>query len=452
MENRLNEIDLLRGLAVIGMIFSGILPFNGSLPAWMYHAQVPPPKHIFDPAIPGLTWVDLVFPFFLFSMGAVIPAIIPANLEKIGIKNTFFQLFKRFVLLLSLAVISFNFAPLRNIGAENMADLAGIATYAALFLIFCLFPGILPARSFSLKISGVFLLFGLLYIKNVFWGGLNIQNNDSILRVLANVYIVGAILWYVSKDNETLRIGFIFLIVSAYLGDMETGYMQDFWRWQDPWNLISPYLLKYLVLFLLGTMAGDWLIKKVFIFQKLTFQWDYFILSLLITFCILTGLFQRNLSLTLMSVVLGLSFFYYRQKLKNESESVKSKLFYAGIFILFCGLLMEPFQGGVKKDPSTLSYFFITGGLAFILIYAFMYMNTSKLDHYVNPVKSLGKNALMAYFISGFFIVPLFNLSGFSAVLGLSPHLLVLKAFLVTFLSGAMVHYLTKKGFFWKIG
>ena len=44
MQNRLNEIDLLRGFAVIGMVFSGILPFNGALPAWMYHAQVPPPK------------------------------------------------------------------------------------------------------------------------------------------------------------------------------------------------------------------------------------------------------------------------------------------------------------------------------------------------------------------------------------------------------------------------
>jgi predicted acyltransferase len=101
MQNRLNEIDLLRGFAVIGMVFSGILPFNGALPAWMYHAQVPPPKHIFDPTLAGLTWVDLVFPFFLFSMGAVIPAVLPQTIEKEGIKNTFLQFFKRFLLLLA---------------------------------------------------------------------------------------------------------------------------------------------------------------------------------------------------------------------------------------------------------------------------------------------------------------------------------------------------------------
>jgi hypothetical protein len=288
-------------------------------------------------------------------------------------------------------------------------------------------------------------------MKNVYWGGLNIQNNDSILRVLANVYFVGAILWFASKDNETLRIGFIFLILSAYLGDIEMGYMQDFWRWQDPWHLISPYLLKYLILFLLGTIAGDWLMKREFIFQKPAFQWDYFILSMVVTICILSGLFQRNIAFTLLSGILALSFFYYRQKLKKELGSGKSKLFYAGIFILFCGLLMEPFQGGVKKDPSTLSYFFITGGLAFIWVFSFGNMNTSKLDLYFSPIKSLGKNALMAYFIAGFLIIPFFNLSGMSDIFGQATLFLVIKAVLVTFLSGAIVHYLTKKGFFWKI-
>lgn len=29
----------------------------------MSHAQTPPPDHIFNPEIPGITWVDLVFPF-----------------------------------------------------------------------------------------------------------------------------------------------------------------------------------------------------------------------------------------------------------------------------------------------------------------------------------------------------------------------------------------------------
>jgi predicted acyltransferase len=451
MQNRLNEIDLLRGFAVIGMVFSGILPFNGALPAWMYHAQVPPPNHIFDPTLAGLTWVDLVFPFFLFSMGAVIPAVLPQTIEKEGIINTFLQLFKRFLLLLALAVFSFNFAPLRNIGAGDVSDIVGLAAYASLFLVFFKHPDWLPRRTLSLKVSGLFLLLGLLYMKMIFWGGLDIKNNDSILRVLANVYFVGALLWYASKENELLRVGFIFMVLAAYLGDMDGGYMQNFWRWQDPWHLVSPYLLKYLIIFLLGTLAGDWLLKKENLVEKISFQWDYFILSIALTFSVLVGLFNRSLELTLLSCLLAFSFFYYRQKWKKKGSTDKNKIFYVGIFILFCGLFMEPFQGGVKKDPSTLSYFFISSGIAFIWVHAFMKMEKSKLSVFFHPLQSIGKNALMAYFMAGFLLMPLFNISGLGDIFGQSTLFLLFRAFIVTIVLGAIVQYCTKRGLFWKI-
>jgi hypothetical protein len=122
-----------------------------------------------------------------------------------------------------------------------------------------------------------------------------------------------------------------------------------------------------------------------------------------------------------------------------------------GILILLGGLFMEPFQGGAKKDPSTLSYFFITAGIAFIWVFSLIHANTGKQALFLSPVKSLGKNALMAYFIAGFLIMPLLNLSGLTAILGSSTYLLVLKALLVTGLSAAFVHFLTLKGLFWKL-
>jgi predicted acyltransferase len=67
MKQRLESLDALRGFAILTMVLSGSIAFGGVLPGWMYHAQVPPPKHVFDPTHPGITWVDLVFPFFLFS-------------------------------------------------------------------------------------------------------------------------------------------------------------------------------------------------------------------------------------------------------------------------------------------------------------------------------------------------------------------------------------------------
>ena len=69
---RAHSLDALRGYAIMTMILAATEAF-GILPAWMYHAQEPPPTHVFNPHIYGITWVDLIFPFFLFSMGAAIP-------------------------------------------------------------------------------------------------------------------------------------------------------------------------------------------------------------------------------------------------------------------------------------------------------------------------------------------------------------------------------------------
>ena len=65
-------IDALRGYAIITMVLSATV-MGGILPGWMYHCQEPPPTHAYDAAIAGVTWVDLVFPAFLFAMGAALP-------------------------------------------------------------------------------------------------------------------------------------------------------------------------------------------------------------------------------------------------------------------------------------------------------------------------------------------------------------------------------------------
>lgn len=74
-------LDALRGMSILLMVLSGSIAFGDVLPAWMYHAQVPPPDRVFKPDIPGITWVDLVFPFFLFSIGGSDPAFSPEEMD-----------------------------------------------------------------------------------------------------------------------------------------------------------------------------------------------------------------------------------------------------------------------------------------------------------------------------------------------------------------------------------
>ena len=69
MQKRNESLDALRGFAILTMVLSGSIAYGDVMPAWMYHAQVPPPHHKFMPTLAGITWVDVVFPFFLFTMG-----------------------------------------------------------------------------------------------------------------------------------------------------------------------------------------------------------------------------------------------------------------------------------------------------------------------------------------------------------------------------------------------
>ena len=105
MNNRALALDALRGYAIITMVLSATIVTH-VLPGWMSHAQTPPPDHVFNPLLPGITWVDLVFPFFLFAMGAAFPFSIRKRAEKgdsklklvyeavkRGIQLTFFAIF-----------------------------------------------------------------------------------------------------------------------------------------------------------------------------------------------------------------------------------------------------------------------------------------------------------------------------------------------------------------------
>jgi hypothetical protein len=80
-----------------------------------------------------------------------------------------------------------------------------------------------------------------------------------------------------------------------------------------------------------------------------------------------------------------------------------------------------------------------------------MKMEKSKLSVFLYPIQSIGKNALMAYFMAGFLLMPLFNISGLGDIFGQSTLFLLFRALIVTIVLGAIVQYCTKRGLFWKI-
>ena len=71
--SRLASIDIFRGLTMVVMIFVNDLASVHGLPWWTYHMPA---------NINAMTYVDMVFPFFLFIIGLSIPLAIKARLKK----------------------------------------------------------------------------------------------------------------------------------------------------------------------------------------------------------------------------------------------------------------------------------------------------------------------------------------------------------------------------------
>ncbi|HEX5315830.1 MAG TPA: DUF5009 domain-containing protein, partial [Candidatus Kapabacteria bacterium] len=70
---RLASIDIFRGLTMVVMIFVNELAGVRGLPWWNYHMKA---------NIDFMTYVDMVFPFFLFAIGLSIPLAIRQRLKK----------------------------------------------------------------------------------------------------------------------------------------------------------------------------------------------------------------------------------------------------------------------------------------------------------------------------------------------------------------------------------
>lgn len=135
---RAYSLDAFRGYAILTMILSGTIA-SGVLPAWMYHAQVGPRSNFsFDPSIYGITWVDLVFPFFLFAMGAAFPFSIGSKYEKgTPAIHLIWSSIKRGIKLAFFAIFIQHVYPW-NLGFES-TYISWLVAIASFFLMFFMF-------------------------------------------------------------------------------------------------------------------------------------------------------------------------------------------------------------------------------------------------------------------------------------------------------------------------
>lgn len=462
-------LDALRGIAIIGMVLSGSIPYGGMLPSWMYHAQVPPPNHVFNPNLPGLTWVDLVFPFFLFAMGAAFPFALSKKTE-LGEPNwkIILQAIKRGLLIAAFAIYIQHIKPWAiEPSPTTVVWFISIVGFLLLFPMLIKLPNtISKPKRIVVKLfgylGGILIMFLFGYFNEQ---GFSLGRSDIIILVLANVAVAGSIIWLFTKENMIARLGILGLLIALRLTQSVDGSWNSLiWNFSPfPW-LYKLYYLQYLFIVIPGTIIGDMILKWMKSITpndleitadrkgKIYMQAAIMFISILGN---LIGLYSRAIPETILFNIIIIIFgFYLFNNTNNKTDEFLKSLFSWGTYWLILGLFFEAYEGGIKKDHPTLSYYFVTTGLA-IYCYIGFTIILDYLGHkkYFQSVIENGQNPMIAYIVGHTLITPILALTTLGTLLNyllINPWLGFLKGAIFTSLVVAVTSFCTKHKWFWR--
>lgn len=452
---RIITIDILRGITIFAMILCANIGYNSDLPAWMFHAQTPPPTYAFNPDVPGITWVDLVFPFFLFTMGAAFPLAMRIRLENgTGRWAVTGSLFRRWLTLTIFAIVLGNAYKIgSSTRPEIVKGLFSIGLWAVMFMSLVRLKDERKCR--LINNTGLFLLV-VMAVLSVDYLGITLSrwSSDIIIMILANIAIFGGLIWMFTKDNLRLRwLILLFIIALKAL----SSYTPQALAWVPSLAGIGWFFswsfLQYLVIAIAGSIAGDMLLNHSRSGEKTEVDPYHItagIIALAAALVQLWGLFTRHiLADFIISAVLGAVFVVLTWKRRN----IMTWLGYFGFAFMLVGIIFDPIDGGITKDHCNLSYMLTTTGMT-ALTGSFVLMLELKWNIKGRGLSGCGQNPMLAYTVTNFLTGPVLAMLGIGAWLDTislgSPFWGVIRGLTYTLLMVAVTCFFTGKKLFWR--
>ncbi|MGD9328095.1 MAG: DUF5009 domain-containing protein [Cyclobacteriaceae bacterium] len=339
---RVLSIDIFRGLTILVMVFVNDLAGIKGLPWWNYH--IPPGEQ-------GLTYVDVVFPAFLFIVGMAIPLALEKRMSRgDSILKIFYHIVIRSISLVVLGLLIMNGRDMDPASTGISYTAWNVLMFTGVILLWNTYPKT-NKRSENifriLKWSGLLILIALLFVYRrevdgeILW--IN-KKNWSILGAIGWAYLSVCILYLVFKGKFRLLV--ISLILLVALNVISKAGWIDFMR-HIP-RIIWPVGS--------GSLA----------------------------------------SITMAGLLLSMIF------IKNDiASSLNSKITWGvgyAIILFLAGWLLLPF--GLAKIGSTPSYTLFSSGIC-ILLFMIMYMVVDVRGHYrwASFLKPAGSNPLLTYIL-----------------------------------------------------
>ncbi|MDG5799155.1 DUF5009 domain-containing protein [Marinilabiliaceae bacterium ANBcel2] len=468
---RLQALDALRGLAILMMVLSANIPYEGALPGWMYHAQLPPPGHYFQGDIPGITWVDLVFPFFLFAMGAAIPFSLGSKMDK-GVTNIAAgkSLLIRFGGLALFAIVSQHSRPWM-LGVEGVEQwFLSLLAMVGMLMIFAAPVGGMWSRYRRYVVMGGFLLLAILFgvLHNLEHIQFSHTTFDIIIMVLANTALGGGLIYFAWRYYRyALWIGFALFVAFFLSGRDGDNWVATIYNYSPVSWLLSWNYLKYMIIIIPGVYTGSVIrafmlkmkeqgrdVKEVSIFSYK--EWLLFLLSVAIIMTSVIGLYIREMEWAFgFTLLIALLFTLLLKGWDHPWKDVFNRLLPFAVVLVISGYLTEPLHGGIKKDSATLSYMLLTSGLAIFCLFAFtILLDVFKVKRGVFLATGAGKNAMMAYIAGSNLVMPIFAITGLTQLFKFESYFVTLQtveAVIITLLVAWVSGFAARTGLFMKV-
>lgn len=383
--SRILSIDIFRGITILVMVFVNDLASVTGLPWWTYH--MPPGQN-------GLTYVDVVFPAFLFIVGMSIPLAIRKRQKK---GDSYFRIIYHIIVramsLIFLGVLIMN-------GREVDPELTGISyTFwnIAMFTGVILVWNILPEKGNKNRIY---------YIVSKGIGVI-------ILVFLAFIFrrqYEGQILWF-DLNN------------SAILGGIGFAYFTC--------SLLFLFLNRR-VLYLMLSLVGLIILNVLFKTDNLHF------LKTLPS--VLWSVRSGALASITMAGIITSEIMVSNQYFSRVQQKISFGILF-GIMLTVLGVLLLPF--GVAKIGSTPSWCMFSASLSlFIFVVLYIIVDRLKLLRWAGFIKPAGSNPLLTYILPDIYYAAftIYHFSGFAG----SGNAGVLRSLVFTFFILGMAAFLTR--------